>query len=119
MKYINKMLNHARRTADAIELVIWAGHDKYLAKKISIFIFTLVQLIAAPTLCYSQYFQRLCDFNSSQDCGWSIFLKSDGSYFISGSSVYPGPLALNNINLSPDGNIELNRHTLLFNKTDI
>ena len=74
----------------------------------------LTLALIAPGYCFSQYFQRLQDFDSTYDWGWDIFRRNDGSLFvIGGSEKQPTVPYLSTMTLlSPDGTAILSRRQL-------
>jgi len=62
-------------------------------------------LLAAPNLCFSQYFLSLYDIDSSDDWGVDIFVQPDSSYMTFGSNFNPRiyEWALFNLHVASDG----------------
>ena len=79
-----------------------------------------VLLLAVPQCCYSQYFQRLHDCDTSYDWGWNLFLQADNNYFAVGWDVRSGDqFGIYNMIISSDGTTILSSHFLHLDSTAI
>jgi len=81
----------------------------------------MVLLMVTPYLCFSQYFQRLYDYDSSCDWGVNIFLQPDGNYFIRGNLQHTASedWAIFNMQISADGNTVLSKHVVQIDTTSM